>query len=1052
MKKTNRITSIVLSLIMAFGAIVITAVPATAANPTTQPALQTALNNGGTVTLGGYITLNEPITITKKNVTLDLNGKGIYYADGYAITIVGNKNLTIRDSVNSSAADKGYVSGRGGIWVNGNGISGGGGLYLQSGKIAGENKYDNGWFALCVTNGWAQINGGTIKKVNMNLKKFGYGGTALQVDANARVVLNGGTITGSGHERSAHSSGQLRVNGGKILGTSNALTVSGGYFTQTGGTLEAVHLKGGSITLAGGKRALKTIDVKNRLPISETWKFGNYSNRNGMASSDIRLLAANISTKFNKSKTTVTNALQNAKIGKEGHCFGMSATALLNKQGLINLTKRASNKSNLSQITHSDAIDSAINYYHAQQVDYSPLGQKKFWSEGMVQDSEKTLRTLVDRVLKELVFFEIRIFSVDGKKDTIKKQEWGHAVVLTGVITGPNGAFRILVYDCNEPGKVAYFDISKDYKSFKYVTKSYGIPYEYDSKKEAQREAQKKDYQTAGMYIVPASKMNAIFGWSDIDGPNNNQNLKPQSLALQALEEPSTTLSISVGSSFTIENAEGKTLSYNGETDAITGSMAIIDYNTGKPTSFVGDPEDGVVIDNAVLPGEPVDPSEVAEPEEIEEGETSGFVSGIQAKASFTIPASDGYNITTSTPGIDVTVITPDIFAAASSATASEVVVNKNAGVMISGGRSFDYELSLGVNDSKLDLVSMSGPASYVASLLFNDKDNDPSEIPVKCMGDFSQPDKTTLTIFTDTVDMHEYKVQANKPNLLLTGSSFGSSGEDVNGTLQLFGLNGDAEDQSAVISVEEIEPPHIHEYNITGTEATCTEPGYLTFTCACGDTYSEDQEPLGHDTVFVSESKSGNVIGHNDCTRCDYTEEVIEPADPSALAAKLDELSELTQGNNTNASWAAFQSAIDDAYTVLENINAVQAQLDNALSSLTTASNGLTANDNITPQPRDILPDGTITLVRKTDSNVFRDAISAYNAATGKTSNSLRFESSGKIDVDSSGKITYKFAAIGKATVKAYDGNTLIDSIEVNVKWTWHWILVILLFGWLYL
>jgi uncharacterized repeat protein (TIGR02543 family) len=104
------------------------------------------------------------------------------------------------------------------------------------------------------------------------------------------------------------------------------------------------------------------------------------------------------------------------------------------------------------------------------------------------------------------------------------------------------------------------------------------------------------------------------------------------------------------------------------------------------------------------------------------------------------------------------------------------------------------------------------------------------------------------------------------------------------------------------------------------------------------------------------------------------------------------------------------------------------------------------------TPQPRDILPGGTVTLVRKEDSSIFHDAIKAYNVATGKTGNSLRFESTGKIDVANDGKITYRFAAIGKATVRAYDGNTLIDSVDVNVKWTWHWILVILLFGWLYL
>ena len=38
----------------------------------------------------------------------------------------------------------------------------------------------------------------------------------------------------------------------------------------------------------------------------------------------------------------------------------------------------------------------------------------------------------------------------------------------------------------------------------------------------------------------------------------------------------------------------------------------------------------------------------------------------------------------------------------------------------------------------------------------------------------------------------------------------------------------------------------HTHEYTVT-TTATCTEAGVTTYTCKCGDTYSEETEKLGH-------------------------------------------------------------------------------------------------------------------------------------------------------------------------------------------------------------
>ncbi len=56
--------------------------------------------------------------------------------------------------------------------------------------------------------------------------------------------------------------------------------------------------------------------------------------------------------------------------------------------------------------------------------------------------------------------------------------------------------------------------------------------------------------------------------------------------------------------------------------------------------------------------------------------------------------------------------------------------------------------------------------------------------------------------------------------------------------------------------------PPHTHDYNAVVTAPTCTEKGYTTYTCSCGDSYKDSYtDALGHDY------KNGK------CSRCDAEE-----------------------------------------------------------------------------------------------------------------------------------------------------------------------------------
>ena len=69
-------------------------------------------------------------------------------------------------------------------------------------------------------------------------------------------------------------------------------------------------------------------------------------------------------------------------------------------------------------------------------------------------------------------------------------------------------------------------------------------------------------------------------------------------------------------------------------------------------------------------------------------------------------------------------------------------------------------------------------------------------------------------------------------------------------------------------------DPSHSHSYTASVTDPTCTESGFTTFTCSCGDTYRGDETPaLGHTPVAdpavePSCTESGLTEGSH-CNRC---------------------------------------------------------------------------------------------------------------------------------------------------------------------------------------
>jgi hypothetical protein len=75
----------------------------------------------------------------------------------------------------------------------------------------------------------------------------------------------------------------------------------------------------------------------------------------------------------------------------------------------------------------------------------------------------------------------------------------------------------------------------------------------------------------------------------------------------------------------------------------------------------------------------------------------------------------------------------------------------------------------------------------------------------------------------------------------------------------------------------------HEHEYTAAVTDPTCTERGYTTYTCSCGDSYVDDYVDASHDLVQHSAkepncTEPGNEA-YESCKNCDYTTYVEIPS-----------------------------------------------------------------------------------------------------------------------------------------------------------------------------
>lgn len=254
----------------------------------------------------------------------------------------------------------------------------------------------------------------------------------------------------------------------------------------------------------------------------------------------------------------------------------------------------------------------------------------------------------------------------------------------------------------------------------------------------------------------------------------------------------------------------------------------------------------------------------------------------------------------------------------------------------------------------------------------------------------------------------------------------------------------------------------HKHSYSSNVTAPTCTENGYTTYTCECGDTYVADYvDATGHshtaEVTTPATHKATGVMTYTCHCGDTYTETIDKIAEHNHTAV-------VTAPTCEDQGYTTYTCVCGDSY-VADYVDA----------------KGHTAGEWVVTKPATSTQSGTKTQSCTVCGSVLNtQTIPAYGKVNSvSVSNvSLVYKSSTTLNpqisadagvkytvsysssnpsvasVDANGKITTKDTGSATITVTVTDefGNTVSDTCNVEVKYNWwQWIIVIVLFGWIW-
>lgn len=245
----KKFISVLLSLLMMFSLCL--SVSADDGRITTRDELQSALDNGGTVSLTDDVDASANGLTVKKDVTMDLNGHSLKVANSNAtnIQIIG-ATLTLVDSTDNNKDGTGqgkiYTEvpyAKGTYETVAISVNRGAHFIMESGLIdtasAFTDNSNQGQYAVGLNDGSATsdanviINGGHIKA-----GWYAIAGNGGCVSADHNITVNGGILESVADYAIYHPQrGTTTINGGVVYGASGGVAIKRGNLVVNGGTI-----------------------------------------------------------------------------------------------------------------------------------------------------------------------------------------------------------------------------------------------------------------------------------------------------------------------------------------------------------------------------------------------------------------------------------------------------------------------------------------------------------------------------------------------------------------------------------------------------------------------------------------------------------------------------------------------------------------------------------------------------------------------------------------------------------------------------------------------
>lgn len=397
----------------------------------------------------------------------------------------------------------------------------------------------------------------------------------------------------------------------------------------------------------------------------------------------------------------------------EGSCLGIETSIIQNKRDQLGYDK---DFYSLDIPKNDHKLLSIINYYQlTQYLDaYAPTMKTQKYNPTSI--SLKTfLESLVSQVKQDQSNESLSIFGYNYINDRLKTG--GHAVILCGYEYGDfdhdgKKEHSLKIYDCNNTSGYYYMYVSDDYTSFTYTDDTIGNKVRLENCYTILDYVSSTDISTKDYY-----KLGLSSGGDFIIKPTPGLGDHMVGSAESTIPSDVITLNVYADEPFTMANAKGETLRYNGKT--FYGTMKVYDYR------MVGSQNPEIYIT--------VDPSDYFAVSGIEDR----FYLGAEIDSHYYAAKSDG---------------------------AQKVILSKKDGVKLEGNNLFTFEVTKGMDLENSDLVSVSGTAEANVCLNSDDdkvrftSDKDCSDLKVEIYKDTDKKEqsiqqKTNSVTFADGQD-----------------------------------------------------------------------------------------------------------------------------------------------------------------------------------------------------------------------------------------------------------------------------------------------------------